>query len=306
MKVIVTGVTGFIGRPLVEALLQRGDQVVTLTRNPGRALSRLPIDVQTLEWRPPELGPWTEAFTRADAVINLAGEPVANKRWTAEQKEEILSSRVDATNAVVEAIGQANPRPSVLLNASAIGYYGPQGTRELTESSPNGEDFLAYVVREWEAAAKKVEAFGVRLVLLRTGIVLGNGGGALPPMVLPFRFFGGGIMGRPDQWVSWIHLDDEIGLILYALDHDTVRGPLNLTAPNPVTMSIFSRQIGRSLNRPTWVPMLHVPMTLVLGRERAQAMMSSQRVLPRAAEALGYRYQHVDSGEALSSLLSRS
>jgi uncharacterized protein (TIGR01777 family) len=304
MKVIVTGATGFIGEALVEALLSRGDEIIALTRSPGGALHRLPAAVQTLEWHPPAPGPWMEAFNGSDAVINLSGESVARKRWTAEEKEEILSSRVDATNAVVAAIESASPRPSVLVNASAIGYYGPQGDRELTESSPNGEDFLAYVVREWEAAGKKVEPLGVRLVLVRTGIVLGTEGGALPPMVLPFRFYAGGTMGRPDQWISWIHLDDEIALICFALDHENVHGPINLTAPKPVTMDIFSRQIGQAINRPSWVPMLHLPMTLALGRERAEAIMSSQRVLPRAAEAFGYQFRHTDSGEALRSLLS--
>lgn len=306
MKVIVTGATGFIGEALVEALLKRGDEVTALTRSPGRALPRLPADVRILEWHPPERGPWVEAFNGVDAVLNLAGEPVAKRRWSAAQKEEILSSRVDATTAVVAAIQEANPRPSVLINASAIGYYGPQGDRVLTESSPNGEDFLAHVVREWEAAAQGVESLGVRLVLVRTGIVLGAGGGALPPMVLPFRVFAGGTMGRPDQWVSWIHIEDEIGLILYALDHDKVRGPVNLTAPSPVTMDVFSRQIGQTIGRPAWAPMLYLPMTLVLGRERAEAMMSSQRILPEKAEALGYRFQHTDSAEALRSILTES
>jgi uncharacterized protein (TIGR01777 family) len=304
MKVIVSGATGFIGAALVKALRQGGDEVVALTRNVDKARLRLGVDIEALEWRPPELGPWTNAFDGADGVVNLAGEPVADKRWSAAQKERILMSRVDATKAVVGAIERANPRPKVLISGSAVGYYGSRGNEDLTEDSPPGSDFLAFVVQEWEAAAQPVETLGVRLVVLRTGgMVLGADGGALPRMELPFRFFAGGTMGEPGQWLSWIHIDDEVGLILYALDHDTVRGPVNATAPYPVTMEVFSREIGEALGRPSWVPMMAPMMRLVLG-ERAHAIMSSQRVLPKAAEAAGYQFKHTDSAEALRSILA--
>jgi uncharacterized protein (TIGR01777 family) len=303
MKVIITGATGFIGHALVKALRQRDDEVVALTRDADRARLRLGADIQALEWNPPELGPWTHVFAGADGVVNLAGEPVADKRWSAAQKERILTSRVDATNAVVRAIEEANPRPRVLVNGSAVGYYGSRGNEDLTENSPPGSDFLAYVVKEWEAAAQPVETLGVRLVLIRTGgIVLGADGGALPRMELPFRFFGGGTMGNPGQWVSWIHIEDEVGLILYALDHDTVRGPVNASAPQPVTMEVFSRELGQALGRPSWVPMMGTMMRLVLG-ERAEAIMASLRVLPSAAEGFGYRFRHTSSAEALQSIL---
>lgn len=303
MKIIVTGATGYIGGALVKALQAQGDQIVALTRNAEKAKGKLGPNVEVLDWSPPQPGAWMAAFNGADGVVNLAGEPVAAKRWTEAEKERILSSRVDATKAVVDAIRQANPRPSVLINGSAVGYYGSQGDRVLTEESPNGADFLAFVVASWEQAAKPVTAEGVRLVLLRTGIVLGQGGGALQQMVLPFRLFLGGTMGEPGQWVSWVHLDDEVAFIIYALTHDNVSGPVNVTAPNPVTMEVFSRQIGQAIGRPSWVPMLGTGLKLALG-ERGQAVLSSQRVLPRAAEASGYHFRYTDSGEALRSILA--
>lgn len=302
MKIIVTGATGFIGRALVQALLERGDQVVALTRNAAQARQGLPSAVTVLEWHPPQPGPWMEAFSDADGVVNLAGEQVVSpfQPWTKTEKERILASRVEATRAVVEAIRQASPRPTVLVNQSAIGYYGSQGDTTLTEASPNGSDFLAYVVENWEAAARPVEQLGVRLVLLRTGIVLGQGG-ELAMLALPFRLFAGGTMGYPGQWVSWIHLEDEVQLMIYALTHGDVRGVVNAVAPSPVTMDVFSRQLGQVLHRPSWVPLLGPVMRLALG-ERAQAVLASQRVLPQAAQQAGYQFRHTQSDEALRSI----
>jgi uncharacterized protein (TIGR01777 family) len=302
MKVIVTGATGFIGRHLVKALLQRGDQVTALTRGADRAGKLLGPGVQALEWSPPQPGPWMDTFGWADAVINLAGEPVAAKRWTAKQKDRILHSRVDATTAVVDAIAQAEPRPSVLISGSASGYYGSRGDTVLTEETTPGSDFLADVVKQWEAAALKAEALGVRVVLVRTGIVLGRGGGALSQLTIPFRLFVGGTMGYPAQWIPWVHIEDEVGIILYALDHAEIRGPIIAASPNPVTMTDLSRQIGRALHRPSWVPMLGPAMKIALGG-RAEAVLASQRMLPIAAEAAGYRFTHTQVDEALQSVL---
>lgn len=309
MKIVISGGTGFIGSALVKALHERGDEVTILTRDARQATRHFPFFVQVQEWRPPQVGAWATALNGADAVVNLAGQPIAGtdpmkavtQRWTPRRKAEILSSRVDATTALVEALRSANPRPHVLINQSAIGYYGSQGDAVLTESSPVGKDFVAHVVQQWEAATKPVEELGVRLVLLRTGIVLGKCGGALPPLVLPFRIFMGGTMGAPGQWVSWIHLDDEIGLILYALDHAEVQGVVNATAPNPVTMEELSQQIGRALGRPSWVPRMDIPLRLALG-EQAEALLSSERVLPTRAQELGYPFRWTDSAEALRDL----
>jgi uncharacterized protein len=304
MRIIVAGATGFIGRALTEALLQRGDAVTVLSRNPQRAGQGFGGRVEALEWHPPQEGPWMEAFERADGVVNLAGAPVAPfpRRWTASYKEKILQSRLDATNAVVTAIGQATARPSVLVNASGMDYYGSQGETELTEESPPGTGFLADVTHQWEAAARRAETFGTRVVLLRTSIVLGDEGGSLPLMALPFRFFVGGTPGRAEPWVSWVHIDDEVGFIIFALTHEEISGPYNVASPNPVQMGTFARQIGEALHRPSWIPAPPFLLKLALG-EQAQVVLSSIRVLPVRAEAAGYRFTHTDSGEGLRSAL---
>jgi uncharacterized protein (TIGR01777 family) len=304
MRFVVAGATGFIGRALTGALLERGDTVTVLTRNPQRARDSFAGRVEAVEWRPPQEGPWMETFEGADGVVNLAGAPVAPfpKRWTASYKKTILQSRVDATNAVVEAIGRATRRPPVLVNASGMDYYGSQGDRELTEESPLGTGFLPDVTHWWEAAARRAETFGTRVVLLRTSIVLGDEGGSLPLMTLPFRFFVGGTPGRADQWVSWVHIDDEVGFIIFALTHEDVSGPYNVASPNPVQMGTFARQIGEALHRPSWLPAPPFLLKLALG-EQAQVVLSSIRVLPSRAEVAGYRFQHTDSGEALRSAL---
>ncbi|GAC1445622.1 MAG: TIGR01777 family oxidoreductase [Chloroflexota bacterium] len=306
MRVIVTGATGFIGRALVRALQARSDEVVVLTRSAQKAQSTFGPGIEALEWNPSHPGPWTDAFNHADGVVNLAGEVVVDpfKPWSDEQRARIRSSRVDSTTAVVQAIARADSPPKVLVNQSAIGYYGSQGDTILNEESPAGNDFLAQVVVDWEDAAAPVVEKGVRLVILRTGIVLGKGGGLLSQMVLPFKFFLGGTMGNPGQWVSWIHLDDEIEMILFALTNENVRGVLNATAPNPVTMDVLSRQLGKALGRPSWVPMMGTAMKLALG-QRAEAVLSSERVLPVAAEAAGYRFRYPHSDEALRSPVSR-
>jgi uncharacterized protein (TIGR01777 family) len=305
MKVIVTGATGFLGRALVAELLARGHAVAALTRSVEKGRKRLDARVEILEWDPPRVGPWADTFLSSDGVVNLAGEPIVNKRWTREQKERILSSRADATRAVVEAIKQADPRPKVLVNQSAIGYYGSQGDTILTESSPPGNDFPAFVVEQWEATARPVEGAGVRLVILRTGIVLGKDGGALPPMALPFRLFAGGTMGETGQWFSWISLADEIELFVRALTDERMRGVYNAVAPNPVRMEEFSRQIGRALGRPSWVPVYGTIMKIGLGRERGRAAVVSQRVLPKALEAEWYEFRYTRSDEALKAILGR-
>lgn len=306
MRIVVAGATGYLGRALVRALLERGDRVVALVRNETSAQRMLGHDVEVRSWNPPQPGPWVADLNGADAVVNLAGEPISptsptqalTKRWTAAEKARIRSSRVDLTRALADAIVAASPRPKVFANQSAIGYYGDVGDTPLTESSPPGSDFLAHLVADWEAAARPVEEAGVRLVLLRTAVVLGPGGGALSMMALPFRFFAGGTVGEPGQWFSWIHLDDEVGLILYALDNDAMRGPINASSPNPVTMEVLSRQIGQALHRPTWVPFMGKALRLGLG-EQGQSILASLRVLPEAAQALGYQFRYTDSAEAV-------
>jgi uncharacterized protein len=305
MKVIVTGGTGFIGSALVRALLQRGDSVVALTRNAEAARQTLGPEVEALNWSPPRLGPWSQALRDADAVVSLAGEPIEAKRWSRAQKDRMWRSRIDSTRAVLDAISAAETPPRVLINGSAIGYYGSRGSTVLTEDSPPGSDFLAQLVQAWEGAARPVEGMGVRLALARTGVVLGRGGGALPLFVLPFRFFAGGTVGRADAWLSWIHLDDEVGALLHALDDERVKGPFNLSAPNPVTFGAISRQIGEILHRPSWVPMISTGIKAGLG-ELGESVMASQRVRPEVLQRTGYSFKYTDSGEALRVLLQGS
>jgi uncharacterized protein (TIGR01777 family) len=302
MKIVVTGGTGFIGSALVRALLHRGDSVVTLTRNPETARKVLGPEVEALAWNPPASGPWKQAFRGVDSVVNLAGEPIEAKRWSRQQKDRMWGSRIASTQAVLEAIAAAETPPRVLVNGSAIGYYGSRGATVLTEESAPGSDYLERLVQAWEATAQPVRDMGVRLALARTGVVLGRGGGALPLFVLPFRFFAGGTPGRPDAWLSWIHLDDEVSAILHALDDDRVRGPFNVTAPNPVTFEVFSRQIGDILHRPAWVPMMATGIKLGLG-ELGESVMASQRVLPEVLQRTGYTFKYADSRVALQSLL---
>lgn len=304
MKIVVGGGTGFIGSALVRALKMRGDQVTVLSLNTEEARRHAGPGVEVREWHPPQPGPWMEVLDGADAVVNLAGAPVASpmQPWTAKRKAIIRDSRVDSTAAIVEAISQARNRPAVFVSQSATGYYGgTTGAKVLTEESPPGEDFLADVCQAWEAAASPAAELGVRVVHPRTGIVLGHGG-LLAQITLPFKLYIGGTMGYPQQWISWIHLEDEVDLIIHALTHDDVRGPINATAPNPVTMDLFSREIGRALSRPVWAPFYGPLLKLVLGK-RAEAVLASQRVIPERAQATGYMFRHAQSGEAIRSIL---
>lgn len=305
MKVIVIGGTGFIGSALVRALVARGDAVTILTRHAEAARTALGPEVEALAWSPPQAGPWRQAFHGAGGVVNLAGEPIEAKRWSHAQKDRMWTSRMASTQAVLDAIAAVETPPHVLVNGSAIGYYGSRGSTVLTEDSPPGSDFLARLVQAWEGAARPVEGMGVRLAFVRTGVVLGRGGGALPLFVLPFRLFAGGTVGRPDAWLSWIHLDDEVRAILHALDDERVHGPFNATSPNPVTFDVMSRQIGEILHRPTWVPLMATGIKLGLG-ELGESVLASQRVLPRALEHAGFSFTYTDSAAALRSLLQGS
>jgi uncharacterized protein len=304
MKVVVSGGTGFIGAPLCRALRDTGHAVVALTRDAASARSRLGPGIDFAEWDARSRGPWEEALGGAGGVVNLAGEPVVGKAWTPAQKEKLRASRVDATRALVTAIEAAAPRLAVLLNASAVGYYGPHGDEMLTEESPSGSGFLASVNREWEEAARQAEPLGVRVVRLRTGVALGEGGGALAKMVPPFRMFLGGPLGSGQQWVPWVHRDDVIGIALWTLENDAVEGPVNATAPQPVTMKEFARVLGKVLGRPAWAPVPALALRALMG-EMAEAVLTGQRVLPAAAERLGYRFRYPELEPALRSILAR-
>jgi len=303
MKVAITGATGFVGSRLVEELQARGHQPLILTRNRDAALKAFP-KVEAVAYTPTESGSWQEVIAGCDGVVHLAGEPIAESRWTPKQKQEILTSRQLSTRKIVEAIAKSNPKPSVLVNASAIGYYGTSETASFDETSPSSNDFLAEVCQAWEAEAQKVKQVGVRLVVLRLGIVLGDGG-ALAKMIPPFKLFAGGPLGTGKQWFSWIHRDDLVNLILEALTRKDIEGVLNATAPNPVRMSEFCQVLGKTLNRPSWLPVPSFVPEALLG-EGAKVVLEGQQVLPKRTTSFGFDYQYPTLEQALAEILTSS
>jgi len=305
MRVFITGGTGLVGSRLVHRLRQRRDEVVVLTRSTAPARQRFGADCTIVEGDPGQPGPWQDALAGCDAVVNLAGENIFGKRWNEEIQARILDSRVRSTEHIVAALGRggATARARTLVNASAIGYYGPHGDEELTEESQAGDDFLARVCVAWEAAAREAEPLGVRVVLLRIGVVLDGAGGALAKMLTPFKLGVGGPVGSGKQWMSWIHGDDLVGLFLLALDNAAAAGPINGTAPNPVTNRDFARALGRALHRPAVLPTPAFGLRLMMGKV-AQVVTSGQRVLPRRAQALGYVFKYPAVEMALADILA--
>jgi len=293
MKVAVAGATGFIGRALCAALKARGDAVHALSRDPAKAAQ---VGTRGFFWDGVVGPPPAEALAGVDAVVNLAGEGIAEKSWTSERRQILRDSRIEATRHLVTALREATPSPKSLVNGSAIGFYGVAEDREVDESSPPGSDFLARLVVDWESAAK--EAVGLRVVLIRTGIVVGKGGGALAKMLLPFKLGLGGRLGRGTQSMSWIHLDDEVGLILHALDTPSVRGPVNAVA-GVASNAEFTKALGRALRRPTLFPAPAFALRLMLGERADLLLLQGQRVKPAS---VGYRFRHPELGEALASV----
>jgi len=293
VQVVVTGGTGFVGRALVAALGAAGHAAVGVTRDPARAAG------EAVGWE--SLGP---AVGAADAVVHLAGAPLAAGRWTPERKARIRASRVDTTRAIVDALAQAEPRPAVLVSASAVGWYGPRGDEPLDETASAGSGFLAEVCRAWEAEAERAEALGVRVVRLRLGVVLGRDGGALARMVPAFRAFVGGPIGSGRQWMSWIHRDDVIGLVLAALGDPRWRGAVNATAPSPVRNADFASALGATLARPSVVRTPAFVLRLALG-EMADVLLTGQRVVPGVATALGFHWRYPDLRGALRASVRR-
>ena len=296
MRLVITGATGFVGSALCARLLQKGHTLTLLSRSAPRETST--GTKRWLHWTPGKIGDWESALAEADGVINLAGEPIAAKRWTPNQKRKIRLSRIDATNSLVRAIAKAKLKPQFLFNASAVGYYGPHGDETISEEADAGTDFLALLCRDWEEEAKKAEKLGLRVIRLRTGIVLGPGGGALAKMAPPFKLFIGGPLGSGKQWMSWIHLEDEVNLILYLMENSQAAGAVNATAPNPATMKEFCRTLGTVMGRPSWAPVPAFALRIMLG-EMAQMLLTGQRVLPTSAEKLGYRFRYPNLPEAL-------
>jgi uncharacterized protein len=301
VKVLVTGASGFIGSALCDALLVRGDTVVGLTRDPARARGTNP-SVTWHAWEPTLERPPAEAFEGVDGIVHLLGERI-DQRWTDEAKERIVESRRAGTRNLVQAVKGLERKPKVLVSQAAIGFYGDRGAAIVDESAEPGEGFDADVVREWEGAARGIESAGVRLVIIRTGHVLDPRGGFLGRLLTPFKLGVGGPLAGGEQYVSWIHIDDEMGILLWALDTEKVSGVVNATAPNPATNREFSKALGRALNRPAVMPVPGVTLDLMFGREFGKVLRGGQRVLPRRALDLGYEFKHPDLDEALADLL---
>jgi hypothetical protein len=298
VHVLVTGATGLVGRAACAALVERGHAVTAVSRAPGAA-ARLAAGVRLVAGDPAEPGPWQDALAAADACLHLAGEPIAEGRWTAAKKRRIRESRVRSTENVAAVVRERGPK--VLVSGSAVGFYGSRGDEVLDETSAGGDDFLADVCRAWEAAAAPARE-RARVVLLRTGIVLAREGGALPRLVRPFRLFAGGPIGDGAFWQPWIHLADQVGLALLALEDARAEGPLDATAPEPARNRDLARAIGQALGRPSALRTPAFAVQLALG-ELASAVLASQRVVPAKALALGYRFRFPDLDGALRDLL---
>ena len=299
MEIVVTGASGLIGSALIEALESGGHRVRRFVRG-GGAISG------TIAWDPIAGTIESGGLDGVDVVVHLAGEGIGEKRWNTEQKERIRSSRTLGTALIARSVAAMTKPPRVLLSASAIGWYGNRGDEVLTESSsaPEPQDFLSSVCVDWEAATAPAVDAGIRTVLLRTGIVLTPRGGALGRMITPFRFGLGGRIASGKQWMSWISLEDEIGAILHALNDDSLSGPINLTAPAPVTNLDFTKALGKALHRPTILPTPLAPLKLALGAELITALLvNGQRVLPSALEASGYKFKQPDISSAFASIL---
>lgn len=302
MRIIMTGGTGLIGRALCAALLKDKHIVTVLSRNPDQSRD-MPTGVKVEEWDSKTTQGWGHLVDGADVVINLAGAGIADAPWTATRKQVIRESRIEAGLAIQKAIEAATNKPHTLLQASAVGYYGQdRGDEIITEESSPGTDFLAKVCFDWEMSTAPVAHMGVRRIILRTGIVLSNQGGAFPKMTLPFKFFAGGRLGNGKQWMPWIHIDDEVRAIQYVLNHEQMNGPVNLCAPNPVTNKQFSQIVGSQMGRPALLPAPGFAIKGVLG-EMSTILLDGQRAIPKKLEDAGFIFTYPTAQEALSKLL---
>jgi len=301
MKILVAGSSGLVGSALGQTLARAGHTVCRLVR-PQSAAGEGANEGFAVAWNP-ETGELGGAGVGADAVVNLAGASIADGRWSAQRKELLRTSRIDTTRALVNALAKMNARPSVLVSASAIGVYGNRGDEMLTEESKLGTDFLAALAQEWEAEALKAEALGIRVVLARFGIILAREGGALPKMLVPFKFGAGGKLGSGQQWMSWVAIDDVVGILRFAIEKNSARGPINIVSPQPLQNAEFTQVLAKAMHRPALFPAPAFALRLALGEMADALLLSSQRVLPQALEKTGYRFSHSDLSAALKNLV---
>ena len=302
MRVLIAGGTGLIGTALAKGLRDDGNEVIVLTRAPEQSKGRVAAGVRLERWDGTSTAGWGPLVEEVDAIVNLAGEGIADGRWSAERKRRIRQSRVDAGRALVAAVAAAAAKPAVLVQSSAVGYYGPCADEILTEEAAAGSDFLAEVCVEWEASTAEVEAMDVRRPVIRTGVVLSGEGGAFPRMALPFRLFAGGPLGGGNQYFPWIHVDDEVAAIRFLLASETASGPYNLTAPDPLRNRDFVRLLGRTMRRPAFVPTPSFALKTIFG-EMSTVLLDGQRAVPARLQEAGYEYLYSGVEDALRALL---
>jgi uncharacterized protein (TIGR01777 family) len=300
MRIVIAGGTGLIGLPLAEELAGAGHEVIVLGRHPERA-RRSPPGVRVAGWDGKTTQGWGELANGAGAIVNLAGVNLSAGRWTAERKRQIRESRVQAGQAIVAAVSQAAVKPGVVIQASAVGYYGPHGDEVLTEDAPPGNDFLAGIATAWEAASAPVADVGVRRVVMRMGVVLSTRGGALPRMALPYRLFVGGRHGSGQQWLSWIHIRDQVRATRYLIEDERAQGIFNVTSPRPLRNREFLQRLGQALGRPSWFPVPAFAFRLLFG-EMSTVLLDGQRVVPQRLEAQGFDFRFPDALGALRDL----
>jgi hypothetical protein len=306
--IVIAGGTGFLGRPLAASLAAGGHAVTVLARHrapgtPPASLHAASGSIVQVEWHPDgTTGPWMRAIDGAEGVINLAGESIAARRWTPSQKARIVESRLLATRSLVAAIAAAGNPPKVFISGSAIGFYGDRGDEVLSEPSAPGRDFLADLCVQWEREAMRANSARTRATLIRTGIVLHPSGGALAKMLPPFKAFVGGPLGSGRQYMSWIHREDWVALVSWTITNDLIGGPINATAPEPVTNLEFSKALGRALHRPGLLPAPAFALRLLLGEMAGPLLLASQRVIPARADELGFQFSHPRLGPALEDL----
>ena len=303
MKIVLSGATGFIGRHLVETLSREAHTLMVLTRHPSGRGGTESLKFET--WDAKNLGAWVEQMEGADALINLSGESIAARRWSPEQKKRIYASRIDAAKALVQALAKARQRPKVLINASAVGYYGNVEQGEVTESCGKGRGFLADTCDQWEKEARVAEIVGTRVVLARFGVVLEKEGGALQKMLPPFQFFMGGPLGSGRQWFPWIHREDAVRSLLFCLQTPSISGPVNVASPEPVRLKEFCTILGKVMNRPSWAPVPAFVLKILLG-EMSEMLLTGQRALPKKLIEAGFEFRYPKLEGALSEILNEN
>jgi uncharacterized protein (TIGR01777 family) len=303
MKVVITGATGFIGRALCKEL-RKDYEIVALTRNVESANKSIGDLAKVVLWDAKTAVGWAEEVDGAFAIVNLAGENAASGRWNKARKSRILQSRLDAIGAIIEAIKQIKNKPKVVIQTSAIGWYGLSLDESFDEDSPSGKGFLASVCRDIESSAEEYERLGVRCAIIRTGVVLGRDGGAFPKMVKPFRFYFGGYLGSGRQWFSWIHLDDEVAAIKFLMENEQLKGAFNLTAPEPVTIKEFSKILGKVMHRPVWFNAPAFAARLAFGEMANEMLLAGQKVLPKRLLNTGFDFKYTNVKQALIDITS--